>query len=80
MVRVGLRVWPRREFFSKKINKKKTGSIQPPPIKTKVNRLDPFPGYFSWVGFVSGSRLFGVSDPYPGEPPPGSATLPPSQR
>ena len=35
---MGLRVWSRREFFSKKINLK-PGSIRPPPIKTKVNRV-----------------------------------------
>ena len=33
---MGLKVWSRREFFSKKINIKKMGRFNPPPIKTKV--------------------------------------------
>ena len=35
---MGLRVWSRREFFSKK-KLKKTGRFTPPPIKTKVNLI-----------------------------------------
>ena len=42
---MGLRVWSRREFLSKKINKK-PGSIKP-PIKTKF-RTTMFLRYLEW--------------------------------